>query len=289
MPKLVSYYSEDGESKDCKKHKAGEPKPQSEWSEWPLEKDENNNIMFLDQAYEAILPESYVIIQTQGLPQRVVRLVSSAQTTPRTAYGLSGKTTKVDFREKWWAAESADTGDKKRAQMAVLRGTLVYGGSEKLELADETITATVPPADLSNEDPLKREIELAGVYDELTSGHWIIFSGERADIPGVNGVETSELLMIAAVRHGFDPTLPGDKIHTTLILATPPAYRYKRETLIIYGNVVNATHGETRDRNPGFGRRQQGGAILCSETASAYFRLRAHHLRRGKHPECIRK
>jgi hypothetical protein len=258
VPRQVSYYMDGEIGKDCKEHKAGEPKPPGEWREWPLEKDENNNTVFLDQAYETILPESYVIVQTQGLPQRFVRPVSSVQTVSRTAYGLSGKTTKINFREKWWAAESADTGDKKRAYMAALRGAIVYGGSEKLELAEEPIAATVPPADVSNEDA-KREIELEGVYNELTSGRWVIFSGERADIPGVSGIKSSELLMIAGLRHGFDPALAGDKIHTTLILATPPAYRYKRETLTIYGNVVKATHSETRIETLGSGDGSKAG------------------------------
>jgi predicted phage baseplate assembly protein len=74
----------------------------------------------------------------------------------------------------------------------------------------------------------------------------VIFSGERADIENVDGVFGSELLMIAAVTQGFDATLPGDTIHTTVTLATAPAYSYKRATLKIYGNVVKATHGETR-------------------------------------------
>jgi predicted phage baseplate assembly protein len=40
--------------------------------------------------------------------------------------------------------------------------------------------------------------------------------------------------------------LPGDKTHTFLTLSHSLAYCYKRDTLTIYGNVVKATHGETR-------------------------------------------
>ena len=46
---------------------------------------------------------------------------------------------------------------------------------------------------------------------------------------------------------------PDDKTHTFLTLAKPLAYCYKRETVTIYGNVVKATHGETRPEVLGSG------------------------------------
>ncbi|HEX2739079.1 MAG TPA: putative baseplate assembly protein, partial [Rubrobacter sp.] len=48
-----------------------------------------------------------------------------------------------------------------------------------------------------------------------------------------------------------EPT--GEKVHSTIILAGDLAYPYKRETVRIYGNVVNATHGETRPEVLGSG------------------------------------
>jgi Baseplate J-like protein len=48
-----------------------------------------------------------------------------------------------------------------------------------------------------------------------------------------------------------EPT--GDRVHSTIILANDLAYCYKRETVRIYGNVVNATHGETRPEMLGSG------------------------------------
>jgi predicted phage baseplate assembly protein len=43
------------------------------------------------------------------------------------------------------------------------------------------------------------------------------------------------------------------KIHTALTLANTLAYRYARNTVTIYGNVVRATHGETRSEVLGSG------------------------------------
>ena len=214
-------------------------KKPSEWDKWPLADDETNDALFLDQAYDAILPASYVMIQqnSNGL-KRQVKQVNAAQTTQRTAYGISGKTTQLTFADPW-RDEMTD--------LTPLRTVLVYGQSESLRLIEEPITTDVD----------KQEITLDEIYNDLTSGRWVIFSGERADIPGVTGVKASELLMISGLQQDFDSTLPGDKTRTTLILATPPAYSYKRGTLTIYGNVVKATHGETRNETLGSGDGSQ--------------------------------
>ena len=52
--------------------------------------------------------------------------------------------------------------------------------------------------------------------------------------------------MIAHVEQRVDVPLFGDWAQTRLHLAAPLAYRYKRDTVVIRGNVVKATHGETR-------------------------------------------
>jgi hypothetical protein len=215
--------------------------PPSGWTEWPLEGDETSNALFLDQAYDAIAEQSYAIVQRlkYGDIERRVHRVSSVLTAQRTAYAVSSKSTKIQFSpdDDWWDVNSDS--------LATLRSTLIYGQSEELTLVDEPMTGPV--------DANTSEVELGGLYKELGSGRWVIFSGERADIEGVSGVRSSELLMIAALRHGYDPNLPGDQTHTTLVLATGTAYSYKRETLTIYGNVVKATHGETRNETPGAG------------------------------------
>jgi predicted phage baseplate assembly protein len=46
---------------------------------------------------------------------------------------------------------------------------------------------------------------------------------------------------------------PDERVHTFLPLATPLTYCYKRATLTVYGNVVRATHGETRSEVLGSG------------------------------------
>ena len=125
---------------------------------------------------------------------------------------------------------------------------MVYAQTEPLALAEE-------PLDVDLEGGT---IELDGVYQGLESGRWIIVSGERTDIPDVTGVTGSELVMIAAVAqatHG-PGTRPGS-IHTVLTLANKLAYTYDLATVTIYGNVVKATHGETRNEVLGNGDGSQ--------------------------------
>ncbi len=66
--------------------------------------------------------------------------------------------------------------------------------------------------------------------------------------------------MVASVAHqattlvnGAPVEVKGEKLHTFLHPAQPPAYRYRRNTVKIYGNVVRATHGETRNEVLGSG------------------------------------
>ena len=226
--------------------KVGQP---STWDELDLESDEEADSAFLDQAYESILPESYAIIDKRdfntGQLQRLVIAVDSASTVQRAAYGLNGKSTLLKLAEEW-RPELNQTNS--RPDLGDYRQTLITAQSELLTLVDETITDTVKG----------KEVVLAELYDGLTSGRWVIFSGERAGVTGdVPGIKVSELLMISSLRQEFDPTLPGDKTHTVLVLATDTAYEYKRGTLTIYGNVVKATHGETRNEPLGNGDGSQ--------------------------------
>lgn len=118
----------------------------------------------------------------------------------------------------------------------ILKTTTVYIQSAKLDLAEEPII-----------DPIcggtDETIELDGFYDGLEAGRWVIVSGERAEVAGVR---FSELALLASVTHDIVPNLPDEKLHTYIQLAEKLAYCFKRETVTIYGNVVKATHGETR-------------------------------------------
>jgi hypothetical protein len=217
---------------------AGILNPQNLWTDWTLEDDEKAQNAFLDQANEAIATDSYAIAEVER--ERQVLRVAQASTTARSAYGLSGQATELRFQLPaggGWRDVGTTT------LISKLRKTKLYVQSEPLELAAEPLTEPIA----------SQQIPLDGLYKELVSGRWVILCGERADIEAVKGVTVAELQMISGLSHGFDPALPGDTIHTTLVLSTPLAYQYKRDTLRIYGNVVKATQGGARHETLGSG------------------------------------
>jgi hypothetical protein len=66
---------------------------------------------------------------------------------------------------------------------------------------------------------------------------------ERTDIPGTSGVKAGELVMLAGSRK-HNLALPGDKTYTFITLQNKLAYHYKRDTVVIFGNVIKVSHGE---------------------------------------------
>jgi uncharacterized phage protein gp47/JayE len=218
--------------------------------------EEDGNVVYLDARYDGILPDSWIVIQTQDgtltkASTLVVQAVSVEHGMTRSEYGITGPTTRVELRRssQWILFRNDD--ELKTPDFAqdfdAIRQTRVFAEPEALELADEPIDApicTAPGEDF--------EIELDGFYDGLESGRWVIVAGER-DLEGTSGVQASELAMLASVEHRSRPDLPGDTLHTVIRFAEPLEYCFKRDTVRIYGNVVKATHGETQEELPGNG------------------------------------
>jgi predicted phage baseplate assembly protein len=231
-----------------------------EWDLVPVEGEslEEKNIVHLDTTYPQILPGSWIVLDRPNalgsIPDLILTRAQEVRDISRAAYGLAGKETRVRLDRSWLVLEG-----QTKDTFAVIRGTSVYTQSELLELADE-------PLDPVQEAVCGDEIELQSLYDGLAAGRWVLVSGERTDLVAtapvseepdplglhgtdpvpVPGVPACELAMLAGVEQIVDPTLPGDRVHTRLLLANPLAYCYKRDTVVIYGNVVRATHGETR-------------------------------------------
>jgi predicted phage baseplate assembly protein len=152
---------------------------------------------------------------------------------------MTGKSTEIVLEKPSWADENPGWLDPATAPFAVIRGTTVFAESERLELAEEPI-----PDDVYGD-----EIELAELYGGLEPGRWLIIAGERTDVEGTSGVPAAELAMLASIEHGVRAEVSpvaGDKVHSFLTLSDKLAYRYKRDTVLIYGNVVPTTHGERR-------------------------------------------
>ncbi|MFD8045264.1 putative baseplate assembly protein [Streptomyces chartreusis] len=206
----------------------------------------NRRVLQLDTVHTGITVGSWVAIQRpakgalDGIPGDaklafVTTQVVSARTAAYSNYGITGRGTELTLADPWL--------DEFDVLLSHIRDTTVHAAGEPLRLADEPL----------GEDVHGNEIELAELYDGLRPGRTLMVSGERSDIPGTAGVKATEVVVIAAAEPAVDPQLPGDHVHTRLTLTADLAHRYRRETVKVLGNVVEATHGESREEAIGSG------------------------------------
>lgn len=239
--------------------------------------------LILDTEYKEIKPGGWVVIEWTGNPNisplkgnggnRVVRLTRRIVDVSSLVVENRGKLTKLILDSSWINERDSTNPEKpalsndtfvctsltpKQDPLLILRNIIIYAQSEPLELAEERIEIDVQ----------KNVIHLDRLYQGLEAGRWLIISGERTDIPRTKGVMASERVMIAGIKHVVQAlklegkeipvSLTDDKIYTTIELANEGlAYTYKRDTVTIYGNVVKATHGETREEVLGHGDGSQ--------------------------------
>ncbi|MCM6776629.1 putative baseplate assembly protein [Nocardia sp. CDC159] len=115
-------------------------------------------------------------------------------------------------------------------------GTAVWAQGETLTPQGDPITGDIAGA----------EVELAQVYPGLQPGRLLVVAGERTDVPHTSGVRAAEVTLLAGVRQRMNPDRPGSALRTVLELSGELAYRYRRDTVTVYGNVAEANQGETR-------------------------------------------
>lgn len=227
---------------------------ENRFEEWQIAGVENDklppelqNILALNAQYDQITPGSWIAIERADKDELSIYRVKKIENISKTDYGSVARVTQLTL-DKPWLNEN-DT------SLQVLRKTTVYINSEVLPLVEKPIVDVSNQKKTSTEDDIRdqMEIELDNLYEDLQVGCWLIISGERTDIPNVSGVRGSEVVMLSGIREGTRSDLPNDKPHTFLRFAQPLAYSYKRDTVTIYGNVVKATHGESRTEILGSG------------------------------------
>jgi hypothetical protein len=223
-----------------------QPNPPSLWAEWDLELDEDDGKVFLDNAYEEVLAGSYIGIQVAGvnLQSAPVFQVTQAVTNPRTAYGVSNKSTLLTVPQLQWDNVIGDTpsfgnGNQGnfflaffRTKLSVFRNITLYVQSARLQLAE------LPIEDVVSGD----NITLNGYYPGLKAGQQVIVTGNRHNLKGAT---TSEMMTIreVLVEAGY----------SVLVFTASLAYSYTRNTVSVNANVTQATHGETVEEVLGSG------------------------------------
>lgn len=223
--------------------------------DWPLDSSESVDKLFLDNAYDGIRPGGYVVVQTPATNAAAtaveVRKVDAVGIHPRTAYGISGKTTELVLAPRPDHPAVVAMAVLIRRITDSVRAQQVFVQSEPLQLAelvigDEVGSLADADAPRSTGDSATR-LTLDGAVDGLKPGRWVIVEGRRSDVPGTDAVSAAELVMLSAVEHGVNANLPGDTVHSTLVFANAGlAYRYARDSVTVRANVVRATHGESR-------------------------------------------
>ena len=202
--------------------------------EWAPARDENPTGVYLDRTYEGVVAGTLAALELPGHQLRPLRILSVEQ-RQRRAYDLSAQVTVLNLEEEWWHGEQCD-------DIAVLRDLIVHAQTEPIPLAEVPITGCVTGL----------EIELDGLYEGLEGGRWLVVRGEPEDLPGI---EVEELVMLAGCRHEQRPS--GKKLlegpHTVLVLANQLARCYRRDSVVIFGNVAHATHGESTSEVLGSG------------------------------------
>ncbi len=191
---------------------------------------EQNNRLFLDNAYEALAPEQLVAILKPGEQAPTVFPVTKAVVRSRTAYGVTAPTTELTIEGDWWgeAIQANETFFTK------LRGTVVYAQSEPLILALAPDETPLTAGDLS----IELEIDPGSAAALAASGRRLVVAGERDGPPGSRPVAVSEQVILASSEDVG--------AYTRMHLQTPLQHSYRRASVTVYGNVAPATHGETR-------------------------------------------
>ncbi len=205
---------------------------------------DDGHVLLLDSVYDTILPGSWIAVHQPDGPTttRVIQVTDVTQLSVADEH-YAARVTRLRLAEPW--TEDPD-------DLAVRRATTVWAAGETLPLAEPPDTSVVAGD----------EIELAGAFEGLTPGRWLIVSGERTDIPNVSGVQGTELVMLGGLRQRLDAAPFGHGVRTTLDLTTELAYRYRRDTVVIHGNVVFATAGETRNEILGSGDATRAGQVF---------------------------
>ncbi|WP_329206289.1 putative baseplate assembly protein [Streptomyces sp. NBC_00683] len=213
----------------------------------------NRRVIALDSVQDSVTVGSWIAIERprkgaegpDGIPGDaalgfVTTRVTALRTAVYTDFGITGRGTELTLADPWL--------DEHDVLLSTIRDATVHAGGQALRLAEEPL----------GEDVHGNELELAELYDGLRPGRQLIVSGERTDVPAA---QATELVTVAGVEQELDPLLPGDHVHTRLTLTTDLVHRYRRATVRVRGNVVAATHGESREEPVG-----NGDADLANQT-----------------------
>ena len=182
----------------------------------------NAHTVHLDNTYQQIVPDSWLVLSLPDAHE--LYQVESVGEDSRASFTLTGKTTRLVLK-----------GENLRELFSEqLRQTAVFAHSEQLALAETPITSYVSGS----------SVRVGTNVDELQPDHMLVLSGETT-----TGEQQSEVLTLLE-------TVP-DGTYSKLKFTSEMQHDYKRDTVKVYANVAQATHGETMHQILGNGEARQ--------------------------------
>ncbi len=166
----------------------------------------------LDLVYPAVQAGGWMLLATPRLVE--LYRVTSAVSTSRADFGLTGKTTRVTL-----SGESLDQFTN------TVRSLSVFAQSQELPLAEAPIDPAVTG--------FVSALTLDGNIGDIPEGRVLLVVGKRAS----DGTDTSESLVLDHVE------MAG--VNSRLVFTTALVTSYQLDSVTIHGNVAHATHGES--------------------------------------------
>lgn len=227
---------------------------------FPAAVHENDAVLYTESPVDALKSGSYVVLRQEG--DAFVRTAREIDQATRTAYAISGKTTRIGLDQSWASftdfKEVKDRETPMLANLAILRPTTVLTQSEQLTLAQQPVDHLIGFGGAAGTTESQTRIELDAVIDGMQPGRWVIVTGERDDTSGTTGIVSGELAMVSSVELVNDPGIGGTSYSALNLAPEGLKYRYRRATVKIYGNVAKSDHGDTRAEILGSGNAAEG-------------------------------
>jgi predicted phage baseplate assembly protein len=170
----------------------------------------------LEGTHPEVLVGSWLVLTAPSVSSRSLFQASAVTELSRTDFAISGKVTRVMLNGAFE--------EYLNFRYNKVREILVYGASEELTLAEEPDPSAVDGG----------EIVVDAQVSDLPAGRTLLVAGLTGEFE--SHVEVVTLDSAAIEGSGTRLTLSAD-------LTSPSGLR--RETVVVYGNVARATHGET--------------------------------------------
>jgi hypothetical protein len=206
------------------------------------EDDENPAHIYLDTVYPGLVPGSWVALVTSRIGRRHKNRLSGYERyvelypvldvtdTTRLGYTLAARVTRLTVDVK-------EDGRPEHIEFFPIRGTVAMVDSQRLPLARVPLGHSAMGAGKDTATPVEGvAIELEGDHPDLHRGRSLLVSGTR--LYGGPVGPGSEVVQVSSVSHE-------DEGRTRVTLTSPLEGAYERSSVVIYGNVAAATHGES--------------------------------------------